>query len=1643
MRCHSCGVEVAFGHFCTQCGQPLDGVDAVVETGSTEADRRGIEAADFLLRDLESYTGRAGLSREDSESARWTLTAHRDRLERRLVQSLVSLPVDQSTPSLKEFVSSFPHSAAPRLELGQLYEQAGRYEDAVNQYSLAASSVPGQPEPHLLLARLYDRRGLETEALYEYSTYLVFEEQRFKRMAVAARVRELEAALLSEEEKGGTGLEETPEGIRRLLSVIRADLRDPTGAVGRLADAYSGRPREPIASAARQPPPLTPRPTPASREPVNWEAFWAALFSERTLAALLVFGVLLVAVSSLALLVTGWSTFPDWLRQLFLAGQLAIFLAVGHFVKEKIGLHLSGLALVSVAAIWVPINVGTLVFELLEAPGEAVLPGLELPLDLPMHGWLIIAASCVPTWAALAFRYRGHLLTHGTIAATGATVALAVAVFGGSWEWRISSIAVLVPLLVPARRRLMGTSFRPNAAPLYYTAQAALALTGAVLVAGYIMGEANGHSVTVAALAGTAVYLLANRVTPRLAREYPIAVLPVVGLLFSTAEQGLDGRYFEALLLMVAVVYVAAGRMREGGYQTGILRSSAWPALQPAYAVGVVAAALAAAGPAVDRLNAVACWTALVSCDGGIAWPDTEPVVRIAVLYAAAAVSAVLARWWGRLLWSALSGAPLFAAFLLSLDQIDILPVDYQPVAVGLLSCAYLTLGVYVRRSVHGVSMLLWALAAALVAVFWALSTNEPAVLSVALPPTLVVFAAGSVMIQRRQLETATTWLAKVPANRRIEEVADTAAGRDVVRRRLSAALLGFAGVLLPVWTTYLVRWAGIPDDWSAGVDILAAAAAAGYLSYRLSRRGLPAHAAVLSALCVLLAVAAPVFHIAAQDLTWTLAGLLFGDVALAAIAAYVLQRPNLAYAALLLLPVPYALILDLAGLDIPYSAVYWGVLSAAYFAVAVLLLRRPVFSSIPVFAAGHAIGVVSLALATHGLVEGGGLGAANAAYLVHAGLLAALAYLLRSQWYGLGAALLFTMPYTLTLYDQYGESPELFALPSGALAYGWIGLAIVYVAAGPIMERVLPRRWGVLPLAGYLLLAGAAFAAIDGVEARRVVYGAIAVAAAASASLTHSGLASGLVDQASKGLRLDADRVREWLTLTYMAVAAVLTPLWVIEMLSLSTTERAAQGLTLALLTPLYAAGALIVRRWAGWLYTAPLHAAMLGVSVYGAAAAYEDETLRTVSLLTVTVAYAIVLAGHRRPVFVYPLLLAGHLTLSSVLVLSDLNLSLQVMGVLFTPAAIVMAGLAGRQLLPVGNAFITTNIWKFWATPFLLFAVVDVGASIVLAAREDWAGLAVTLVYAVATALAATYGRVRMLAYVSTVFAGGVAIFASRLFGLDWSEVAVVWAMQGLLMWWAARAFGGLSRHPRLAGAARERFTVWTAPLRSSGTRLSWLALGFVVATYFVRLADPERFGLEQLDDVTAVLAVLGLLYLGLAFTSRRPVIGYLAVGLLLASWILQLVDLEVPFAQLYAVPAGLYLMGISFFERRRASVELAAFTELGAVLLLVVSSFMQSVVEEPGWPYAILLGFESVFLVLWGSASGTRLAFIGGVVAFTANVLYQTTGLLSSLPGATVGLIVGLVLVSLIAGIEWRRNQLIVAAREWTTRFNRWTW
>ena len=213
--------------------------------------------------------------------------------------------------------------------------------------------------------------------------------------------------------------------------------------------------------------------------------------------------------------------------------------------------------------------------------------------------------------------------------------------------------------------------------------------------------------------------------------------------------------------------------------------------------------------------------------------------------------------------------------------------------------------------------------------------------------------------------------------------------------------------------------------------------------------------------------------------------------------------------------------------------------------------------------------------------------------------------------------------------------------------------------------------------------------------------------------------------------------------------------------------------------------------------------------------------------------------------------------------------------------------------------------------------------------------------------------------------------------------------------------------------------------------------------MALAFLGVIVPDRFGETQVDEISAVLAFLGLLYLGMAFVARRAWLGYLAVALLLASWTMQMIDLEIPHVQAYAIPAGLYLMGIAFFERRRSSTRLSVLIEGAAVLLLVGSSFWQSVAEDPGWPYAILLAAESLLLILWGAANRTRLALAAGIAAFTLNLAYQAAGLLANLQGQLIGLIVGLLIVALIAGIEWRRQQLIQLGREWRGRLEQWTW
>ena len=727
---------------------------------------------------------------------------------------------------------------------------------------------------------------------------------------------------------------------------------------------------------------------------------------------------------------------------------------------------------------------------------------------------------------------------------------------------------------------------------------------------------------------------------------------------------------------------------------------------------------------------------------------------------------------------------------------------------------------------------------------------------------------------------------------------------------------------------------------------------------------------------------------------------------------------------------------------------------------------------SLPMLVAGYGVALISLGMATFEMLDTlETTWPVNLTYMINVGLLGASAYLLRRPAFVAGAAALFIVPFTLLAYDLFGETSELLALPSAALAFGWAGLAIGYLALGMVLERRAPRYSHALPMLGYLLLAAAVAASLGSAERQSVVFGVIVAVAVISAVLTHRRLTSNLVDLTSRLLAIPLEVARRYVTLVFVAVASLLFPLWVLEILALRTTEAPVQGLVLALGAPLYvllgvfiakrtdrlyawpmyvagygmtvvapvltlanqpltvaalalgsgtyALSAYVFRRrsWApllmypsvglaaasyslglslldldaryvglallpgalaslvaGWLLhrwpdrpTVPTSAGLVarytdpasamawampflivgyGLSLAAVALSFDYELQLIVALLAATGIYAASLGIYRTWGWLYPLLISAHLASATLITLSGFDLSRPVVGILLVAPTLAMGFFTGLAIRGTKAGDVRALLVP-WAIPFMVFGILDMGTSIVLAAGADWSGLVVSASYAVVPAIAANATQNRILPYVSTAFVSASVIFASRWLGLGWSQSAIVWSIQGFLMWWAGQAFGALSRRGRTETNPQTRLAIWEAPLRKSGVRLSWFALGFVVVIYFRNIFAPGTFEGDALQDTTAVMAILGLLYLGMAFVGRRVWFGYLAVALLLASWTLQLVDREIPFAQAYAIPAGLYLLGIASFERRRSPGSLPALIEGSAVLLLLVSSFWQSVV------------------------------------------------------------------------------------------------
>jgi hypothetical protein len=253
------------------------------------------------------------------------------------------------------------------------------------------------------------------------------------------------------------------------------------------------------------------------------------------------------------------------------------------------------------------------------------------------------------------------------------------------------------------------------------------------------------------------------------------------------------------------------------------------------------------------------------------------------------------------------------------------------------------------------------------------------------------------------------------------------------------------------------------------------------------------------------------------------------------------------------------------------------------------------------------------------------------------------------------------------------------------------------------------------------------------------------------------------------------------------------------------------------------------------------------------------------------------------------------------------------------------------------------------------------------------------------------------------------------------------------------ALAVFGGIGFGLYLLGrilnalsARLKSLTVWLAPLTNCAVALTGAAV----------LIDLP-FVFSKMTATAATLAFAGALYVTIAYRGRYHRLGYLGMALLEVAWVLLLLINDVGQPQWYAIPAGLYFMGLSYLELGRDKSRYAVALEVLGLGVLLVTSLAQSVNGADGFPYFILLMVEALLVIWWGVYQKRKIPFFTGIGASAINLVAQVIVLVSvhNVSIWYVAFGVGLLIMSMAIYIERSREQLRARARELSETLETW--
>ncbi|GIK57155.1 MAG: hypothetical protein HND44_20515 [Chloroflexi bacterium] len=228
---------------------------------------------------------------------------------------------------------------------------------------------------------------------------------------------------------------------------------------------------------------VAPAPGRFRRPALTWDRVWETLLSERTLQAVLFLGVILLFAAGISWVAWNWGTFPAAVQIAFLSGFTAVFYTLGWYVHQRMQLHGSGIALIAVGSLLVPLDFYAF-----------CLSGGFPPASWP-YIWLVASAVCLVAYLVTAVLLQAPFFGYLIGLAVGSLLVATLNLIGiGQAWWQMGVMATAVTLA------LSGEWLHRKQGRWHFLArpfgQMALALTAPTLLVGW--GWSYFRSVSVA-----------------------------------------------------------------------------------------------------------------------------------------------------------------------------------------------------------------------------------------------------------------------------------------------------------------------------------------------------------------------------------------------------------------------------------------------------------------------------------------------------------------------------------------------------------------------------------------------------------------------------------------------------------------------------------------------------------------------------------------------------------------------------------------------------------------------------------------------------------------------------------------------------------------------------------------------------------------------------------------------------------------------------------------------------------------------------------------------------------------------------------------------------------------------------------------